>query len=95
MRSAPAGSAETSHLLSSQLSDPGPLKRTKHREVQCDTTLCSDAEEKTLPTLPHFPSAVQNPEVTKEETVFIQPSGAVCVQAYPLCTHKLNISKLP
>lgn len=34
----------------------------------------------------HFPSAMQNIDVTKEKEihVFIQPSGAVCVRASPV-----------
>lgn len=50
-------------------------------EVQCDKTVCSDAKACTLS---HFPSAMQNPEVTKEKMVFTQTSGAVCVQASPV-----------
>lgn len=43
VRSAPAGSVETSHLLSWQWCGQGPLKRTKHRERQHDTTARDDA----------------------------------------------------
>lgn len=46
---------------------------------------CAVMLQKNVSTLPHFPSATQNAEVTKEETLFIQTSGAVCVQAPPVC----------
>lgn len=40
--------------------------------------------KKNASTLSHFPSASQNAGVAKEKSVFIQTSGAVCVQASPV-----------
>lgn len=45
---------------------------------------CAGTLKKNASTLSHFPSAMQNTEVTKEKMVFIQTSGAVCVQASPM-----------
>lgn len=45
---------------------------------------CAVMLKKNVSTLSHFLSAVQNTELTKEKIVFIQTSGAVCVQAPPV-----------
>lgn len=50
------------------------------------TKHCAVMLKKNVSTLSHFPSAMQNTEVPKEETLFIQTSGAVCVQAPPVCS---------
>lgn len=47
------------------------------------TEHCAGMLEKNVSTLSHFPSAMQNADVIKEKMVFIQTSGAVCVQASP------------
>lgn len=45
---------------------------------------CAGMLKKNVSTLSHFPSAMQNAGVTKGKSVFIQTSGAVCVQASPV-----------
>lgn len=63
VRSAPAGSVETSHLLSWQWCGQGPLERTKHKGTSAwhhSSGWCCSTD-----TVSHFPSLVQNIDVTK------------------------------